>query len=202
MPDISFQCPNCNVSLNTPREMANQLMECPDCKQTIEIPIRDRRPTPDFTKIGASASKDESLFFQNGDIMVTNARFVVGARTFAMRGITSVEDVKSEEVVERESDKSLANAISAIIGFVALLVILGGFYCWILYEFSFWVVVAAIVIAIVMFIIAGSLMTQTKQAFKIVLKTAGGDVVAYSSFDRGYISEIAKAINDSIVSHG
>jgi len=158
--------------------------------------------TPDFTKIGASVSKDESLFFQNGDIMVTNARFVVGAKTFAMRGITSVEVARSEEVVERESDKSLAGAIAAVIGFAALLVIAGGFYCWILYEFSFWIVVGAIIIAIVMFIVAGSLMTQSKQAFKIVLKTAGGDVIAYTSFDRGYISEIAKAINDSIVSHG
>ena len=90
MSNISFPCPSCSGSLTAPSEMANQLMECPSCKQTIEVPIRSRRLTPDFTKIGANASKDESVFFQDGDIMVTNARFVVGARTFAIRGITSV----------------------------------------------------------------------------------------------------------------
>jgi hypothetical protein len=33
----------------------------------------------------------ETIFFQEGEILVTNARFVVGSQTFAMRTITSVK---------------------------------------------------------------------------------------------------------------
>ena len=40
MPDIHFECPGCNQPLDAPEELANQLIECPTCKETIEVPIR------------------------------------------------------------------------------------------------------------------------------------------------------------------
>ena len=198
MPDISFQCPGCNGSLNVPGEMASQLMECPSCKQTIEVPVRSRGQTPDSGSFAVNASEEESVFFQSGGIMVTNARFVVGAKTFAMRGITSVEVVESDEVAERQPGNVLPPAITG----AGLVIIVVGLLCWLLYDFSFWVAVGAGIVGTFMIIVAASLATQLKRAFKIVLKTAGGEVTAYQSFDRGHISQIIRALNDSIISHG
>lgn len=44
MSDIKFNCPSCKQSLEAPPDMAGQLIECPACRQTVEIPIP--RPTP------------------------------------------------------------------------------------------------------------------------------------------------------------
>ena len=43
MPDIHFECPKCNQTIDAPEELAGQLIECPTCKETIEIPLRSRR---------------------------------------------------------------------------------------------------------------------------------------------------------------
>ena len=40
MPDIHFECPKCNQSLDAPEELACQLINCPSCKETIEVPTR------------------------------------------------------------------------------------------------------------------------------------------------------------------
>jgi hypothetical protein len=48
MPDIRFDCPTCNQSLEAPEELANQLIDCPTCKATIEIPARSRPLLPEI----------------------------------------------------------------------------------------------------------------------------------------------------------
>jgi hypothetical protein len=195
---IHFECPKCNQPIDAPTELANQLTECPTCKETIEVPARTRGQTPASTSFAASVSADESIFFQNGDIMVTNARFVVGTKTFAMRGITSVEVVETEEIVEKQP----GNALPGVIIGSGLLIIFVGLLCWILYDFSYLVFVVSGIIGVLMLIGAGAFLTQSKRAFKIVLKTAGGEVTAYQSFDRNHISQIIRALNDSIIANG
>jgi hypothetical protein len=44
MPDIHFECPKCNQSLDAPEELVGQLIECPSCNETIEIPIHSSPP--------------------------------------------------------------------------------------------------------------------------------------------------------------
>lgn len=46
MPDIHFECPKCNQTLDAPEELASQLIDCPTCKATIEVPIRTRPQKP------------------------------------------------------------------------------------------------------------------------------------------------------------
>jgi hypothetical protein len=179
--------------------MASQLMECPLCKQTIEVPVRSRSQTPDSGNFTAKASGDESVFFRSGNILVTNARFVVGAKTFAMRGITSVEAVESDssELAEKQS----GNAVGPIFTGTGLLIIAVGLICWLMFDFSFFVAVVAGIIGFLMLVVGASFV-KMKRAFKIVLKTAGGEVTAYQSFDRNHIFQIIRALNDSIISHG
>lgn len=38
MPDIHFECPKCAQSIDAPEELASQFVECPTCKDRIEVP--------------------------------------------------------------------------------------------------------------------------------------------------------------------
>ena len=193
MPDISFACPKCNQLIDAPTELANQLTECPTCKETIEVPIRSRTQSPDST----SSTGDESIFFQSGDIMVTNARFVVGAKTFAMRSITSVQSVKRKEEPLGITGMGCLSLIIIMLGFVmtcygfgSSLVLLGIFGILIIAG-GVWLVIRAL-----------PHQPKSKTIFTVVLTTAGGEVTAYESNDQNHISKIVQALNNSIISHG
>lgn len=38
MADIEFSCPNCNLVLAAPEEMAGELVECPECENQMTVP--------------------------------------------------------------------------------------------------------------------------------------------------------------------
>ena len=38
MPDISFACPSCQQTLETPEDMAGEVVECPNCQQQMTVP--------------------------------------------------------------------------------------------------------------------------------------------------------------------
>jgi len=40
MSDIHFKCPMCEQMIDSPSELASQLIDCPTCKATIEVPMR------------------------------------------------------------------------------------------------------------------------------------------------------------------
>jgi DNA-directed RNA polymerase subunit RPC12/RpoP len=42
MPDIHFECPRCAQPIDAPLELANQLIDCPNCNEKIEVPRRSR----------------------------------------------------------------------------------------------------------------------------------------------------------------
>src|ERR1035441_8974056 len=179
MPDISFQCPSCSGSLNVPGEMANQLMECPSCKQTIEVPVRSCSQMPDSGSFTVSASEDESVFFQSGNITVTNARFIVGAKTFAMRSVTSVTSVQRVERKEEPLGITGMGCLSFIILMLGLAIASYGFG-----TSSVWLAIFGIlIIGSGVWLIIGALLSQpkpkTKTIFTVVLTTAGGEVAAY-----------------------
>ena len=125
---------------------------------------------------------DESTFFQSRGIAVTNARFIVGAQTFAMRGITSVQGV--------ETPASYGwPALVTLLGLVMALSLFGseiglGVFGMLLFAAGIW------------------LFTRQKPTFAVVLRTAGGEVTAYASRNRDHIAEIIRALNEAIISHG
>jgi hypothetical protein len=112
----------------------------------------------------------ETTFFDSDDIAVTNARFVVGAQTFAMRGITSVKGVEFPRsytgpavlilpgVVAAIASATTGGLVAALFGALAVLLLAGGIW-W-----AFW----------------------RKPTYAVVLRTAGGEVTAYQSADRAH----------------
>lgn len=126
---------------------------------------------------------DEQVFFQQDEITVTNARFVVGSQTFAMRNITSVRSEKIDAKVEYPGYLMMAGIVVALVGF-----------------FGAGIAVGVLGIAI----LAGGIYLAWNQDdnFAVLLTTSAGEVSAYQSKDKQHIASIVKALNDSIVARG
>ena len=46
MPDIKFNCPNCDQTLEAPDDMAGVELECPACEETITVPAPEQPEKP------------------------------------------------------------------------------------------------------------------------------------------------------------
>lgn len=116
----------------------------------------------------------ETTFFSEEGVMVTQARFVVPGKTFAMSGVTSVG--------ARTIPPSKKPPIIVMLLGVPLLA---------LYGFG-------------LLLIAGGIiwLTQLKPQHTVVLTTASGEASAYSSSDAGLIHRIVAAATDAIVARG
>jgi hypothetical protein len=127
---------------------------------------------------------DETTFFQGGDITVTNARFIVGAQTFAMRGITSVEGVETPARRTWPMVMGLFGLMMTAAGFGDAGSVVFGIFGILVTAAGIW------------------LAFRQKATFSVVLRTAGGEVTAYQSMSRDHIAEIIQALNQAIISHG
>ena len=122
---------------------------------------------------------DEKIFFEQGNIKVTNARFIVGAETHAMNGVTSVK-----------SHAISPNRTGPIIGIViGLLILLSA-------ESSgkvFGLLIAGV---------AGWIFYKQKATHSVVLRSASGEVQAHTSQNEPLIGGIVQALNDALIHRG
>jgi hypothetical protein len=188
MTEIHFECPKCSQSIDAPHEMASQLVDCPTCKETIEVPARTQAPPQAPPAPKPRTNDGETVFFQSNDITVTNARFIVGAQTFAMRGITSVQGI-------RRSPSYGGPVVLIVVGMLFLFPMGNG-----IQEKDTRSVVGFGLLAFILSITGILWSVWKKPTFEVVLRTSGGEVVAYSSLSQSYVSEIINALNQSIVS--
>ncbi|MGH7975809.1 MAG: DUF6232 family protein, partial [Limisphaerales bacterium] len=213
---IEFDAADFEFSSGNDVRSFGQIIPCPHCgmetaiylarnssanraeNSTAHRPSQSSEPLPPLQPSAQAAN--ESIFFQSGNVTVTNARFIVGAKTFAMRSVTSVEIVKTDQ--EMESSRIVWASSEGIGAVVFLTMIALGLFVWLLLGFSFWFAIGFGIVGFVIYHIARLATIQTKTVFKIVLRTAGGDVIAYQSFDRNHISQIVEALNDSIIALG
>jgi Family of unknown function (DUF6232) len=125
----------------------------------------------------------ERTYFQQGDVTVTSARFIVGSQTFAMRNITSVQTVEIEPDSPNPGYLMILGCVIAVIGFAnssistgilgLVIVAAGGYWSW-----------------------------HQTSTFSVVLTTAAREVSAYTSQNRKFIATIVEALNLSIVERG
>ena len=119
---------------------------------------------------------EEKTFFQHDDVSVTNARFVVGAETFAMSNITSV---KASEKIPSRTWPSILIFVGVVFLFnsmIAPALFFGG--CGV----GWWLL--------------------EKPMYHVLLTTAGGETSALRSKQSEYIATVVKALNDAIVHRG
>lgn len=121
---------------------------------------------------------DEKIFFNKGNVSVSNSRFIVSGQTYAMSNVTSVKSgVKEPEGVG-----------AVIIILLGLLGLLG----------SGWVFVVGLVL------IGLGVMARygAKAKHLVILNTSAGENQALVSEDKSYIEDVISALNKAIVSRG
>ncbi len=122
---------------------------------------------------------EERVFFEQGNVKVTNARFVVSSQTYAMNGVTSVKSYVTPP------DRKGA-IIAVAVGIVLFLALDGG-------AKLFGLAVAGI---------AGWLLTQMKNTHSVFLSSASGEVQALADQDETFISGVIGALNQALVYRG
>jgi hypothetical protein len=121
---------------------------------------------------------EEKIFFNEGNVTVSNSRFIVSGQTYAMSNVTSV---KSGKIAPD-------NGAAGIFGFIGIACLFGSGWVFI-------VGMALIALAIFTFF-------NNKPTYSVILNTASGENQALTSPDREYIAQVINSLNESIVSRG
>lgn len=121
----------------------------------------------------------EQVFFEQGSVKVTNARFIVNSQTYAMNGVTSV---KSSVVPPSRTGAMIAIGFGLLMVFVAE----GG----------------AKIIGIAIAAAGAWFLTQQKSTHSVYLSSASGEVQALSDTDEGYINSVVHALNEALIHRG
>ncbi|WP_082190273.1 DUF6232 family protein [Frateuria defendens] len=119
---------------------------------------------------------EEKIFFDQGGVSVSNARFIVHEKTYAMNGVTSVKQVVTLP----------SRGGPIIVGLFGLVAMFAGSI----------IAGAALLAAAVFWWI------KQKSDWLVVLSSSSGETQALTSKDRGYIDAVIAALNQSIVHRG
>ena len=120
----------------------------------------------------------EKIFFEYEDVKVTNARFINGANTYAMAGITSIK--------LREKKPSMADVVICIlISIVLFFNSLGNYQ----------LLVPALLIALLAFY----LYKKKQTIYAIILATSGGETEGLLSNQFNYTSQVVAALNEAVI---
>lgn len=118
---------------------------------------------------------EEQTFFSKGAVTVTNARFINGGQTYAMRNVTSVKSEKTRPSI-----------------WGGLLVIFVG-----LIAVGFNPLISGLIVA------AGvAYLVLRRTTYHVMLATSGGEVSALNSRDKLVIDLVVAAVNEAIVQRG
>ena len=126
----------------------------------------------------SAAANQETVFLNEKNIHVTNARLVLPAQTYAMSGITSVE-------TGFDKPSKLYPIILIVIGVLALIAGMNGF-----------------LFGVIFIAIGAAWIYKLKDTFHMFLHTASGKTQALSSYDESWIKQVVKAVNEAIIHRG
>jgi len=120
---------------------------------------------------------EERMFFDTGNISVSNSRFIVDGQTYAMGNVTSVKT----GIEEAKKGGGI------LIGVIGLLVLFG--------AKSFLWGILILIVGVLAFMGA-------KDKYSVVLSTSSGENQALTSEDKTHIEQVVSALNEAIVSRG
>ena len=122
---------------------------------------------------------NETEFFNSGNTVVTNARFIVDGQTYAMNGVTSVKQGI------KPADKKTGIWL-VVIGIILFLAASGG----------------AKLIGLVLLGVGAWLIYKAKPIASVILQSSSGEVQALSSENLSFISNVVSALNQAIIHRG
>jgi hypothetical protein len=120
----------------------------------------------------------EKVFFEYDDVKVTNTRFINGANTYAMAGVTSIK--------LREKKPSMGD----VLAFVVISLALMGFVDK---------EPVALFPAIGSAVLAFFLYRKKKTLYAIILSTSGGESEGLLSNQLEYTKQVVDALNQAII---
>ena len=121
----------------------------------------------------------EQTYFNEGNVSVTIARFVVSGQTYAMNGVTSVRELS-------HPPSRKWPIIMCLIGILGLAV--GGS--------------EGLIPAIVWLGVGIFWLVRQKSKYTVLLSSASGESEALTSKDEGFITRIVEALNEAIIARG
>ena len=135
----------------------------------------------------------EKVFFEYDDVKVTNARFINGANTYAMSGITSIK------LSHKEPKKT-----SVFSHIISALIILAGAYVTFIgikdrNNENLFMGLGCVIFFGGLSFAAYKMDKLKKTLYMIMLSTSGGETEGLRSDDIEYASQVTKALNDAIV---
>jgi hypothetical protein len=119
---------------------------------------------------------EERVFFEYGDVKVTNARFINGGQTYAMNNVTSVKPYEKKP-----------NRVGGIIVLLIGLIIM---------------VNSNLVPGLLIAAAAVFYLYKQKTIYHILLSTSAGETTALVTYQRHYLHDVIAALNNAIVHRG
>ena len=118
---------------------------------------------------------DETTFFSQNDVKVTNARFITGGQTYVMSNVTSVKTFVEQP---KRFGLIVMLGIGLLVATQSLMV--GG-------------VIAAIAVLV---------LYSQRATYHVMLSTSSGETSALKTFQREYLNDVVSALNQAIVHRG
>ena len=122
---------------------------------------------------------NEKILFEQGNVKITNARFIVGNKTTAINGVNSISS--------RVAHPSRTGPIIGVVIGLAILFGADG---------------AAKLFGLLIAGIGGWILYSQKSSHFVVLVTSSGAVDALDSTDEPFIQSVIAALNDALVHRG
>lgn len=122
----------------------------------------------------------EKEFYRNGNVSISNSRFIVGTTTYAMNGVTSVKRGQNEP----------SKAAPIIVGLIGVVMVFAAS------TFLFKGIGALVALACIAWF------KSLKTEYLVFLNSSSGESQALASTDKEYIDQVIHNLNESIIHRG
>lgn len=122
----------------------------------------------------------EQTFLEEGEVTVTNSRFVVPGQTYAMSGVTSVKSTVY-------NPSRIGPIILIVLGILGMIIGAKS---------------GALPGGIILLVIGIAWWVLKKPKYSIMLSSASGEVEALTSKNKGFILRVVDAVNEAIIARG
>ncbi|HAH9728812.1 TPA: QacE [Escherichia coli] len=122
----------------------------------------------------------EKEFYRNGNVIISDSRFIVGTTTYAMSGVTSV----------KRGERKPSRIAPVIFTLVGLIVLFSGTE-WTHKGIGIFIILAGI-----------AWFRSIKTEYLVFLNSSSGESQALSSTDKNYIDQVILHLNEAIIYRG
>ena len=135
-------------------------------------------------------SRPETTYLKTGDVLVTNARVVIGSTTYALANVTSVSSIVIPP------DRSQAE------GRVGCAAVMGLALCAIVASSGLVALAVVLLLVILVAAFVAGRRIKANPTYVIRLGSSSGESEALRSDDKDRIAKIVDAVNAAIISRG